>query len=341
MRYKAVTYLREETRKAAQRLLFLFNEGKLPVKFWLVRVGGSNETIPYQLDTQIRRNMGEDLDIPIAILEELAYYKIINIEEKKRQEQKPRSGRKGGFTIHLRSIGWDVLLLPEELKKAATSMKKLKYRHLSKQAKELAVKLAEYRKENKISWSFSLVLARGDDRVFAVAVLEDNKGDIEITPDELDYLKELASEDLVKIANSLSDSWHITLDKKLLDAVEDNFSEVEDDNDGIPQGINFDFRGSSITAPMGINTGSGSFQQTQTINNSIADLKQLMQSLNALDTTLQTLFEKAEREPSEQNIKLLSAQVVYKAAEILANTGGAITTLGAVYKFVEAITKIL
>lgn len=333
-------YLREETREAAKQLLSLHESGKLPLKFRLVRTGWNNEEIPYQVETKVRLSMDSaKLEIPIAIFEELANYKLIQLNETIKEEQKPKG--RSGFSIRRVSTGWDILLLPYEMERAINAVKKLKYRHLSQEAKSLAFDLIQYRKENKLDRVFKLALFWGSSGISGLVVWNKNgHSSVQLKPEHVHYMQELASENLLRIEENAEKDWNIELTKKLFDAVDNNFSEIEDNVDSIPP-IHFDFRGSNISGQVAVNTGSGNLHQTQNIVTSIAELKELMQRLNGIDEKLESLFTRAEKEPTEENIKLLSGQVAYKAAEILANTGGAVTALATVYKFVEAIIKLL
>jgi len=103
---------------------------------------------------------------------------------------------------------------------------KLKYRHLSEEAKNLAVKLVQHKKSGKISWSVDFILLLGDDTILGVIPV-DAVNDIQISPDELRLFDDLNGVNLLGVEKISQDELRISFTQSLLDAVEDNFSELE------------------------------------------------------------------------------------------------------------------
>jgi UDP-N-acetylglucosamine 2-epimerase len=208
---------------------------------------------------------------------------------------------------------------------------KLKYRHLSEDAKDLGRKLVLANKNKEINRAFDMSFFFGGGEIVGVMVWGNGNENI-INEDNLFALEELASENLVVLIEISLEKRRVQLNTALFDAVAENFNILE------PQPASYNtFNINAPTEQLAIHTGSGGINQAKTIQATATDIRQLLTKLNIDDEEINSLLDKVESNPTDNSVRLLSSKVAYKAMEILSNTGGAGAALAAVYQIVKSL----
>lgn len=206
---------------------------------------------------------------------------------------------------------------------------KLRYRHLSDEGKALARKLVEAQKENEINRKFELILFHGDDTLMGVMPM-DTADSFGLSPNEFRIIEYMDTLGLVSVGTSLNNPRNITVTllDAIFDAVDGDFSELEPSSAPTFQITN---QGGQV----GINTGSGNFSQTQTVGDSVQELRAILERLNLLDEKFASLLDDVEADPSPSKIEQLTESTYYKLVEIVSNVGGAsgvISVLAQIFK---------
>lgn len=329
--------LTPQTKEAARKLVTLWDNGSIKQKIWLIAVRGKTLTDGSWLPYVVGEGASEDFDIPMECLEELHHVKLIVLEERSKTDSKLSKTR--GLQINERRVGWNILLL-EELKEIVRNdfqstnggNTKLKYRHLSEGAKSLAKKLVSHNKNGEIGWQVEfLEFTTGD-------IMRKNSNDnINISLPEVRYFKELEAFGLLQIYK-IPEGFGIKLTKKLLDAVESDFSELETEISPQTQ-VNIN---SPVFGSFGLNTGSGVFQQSQNIQIHFQELRKILEDLGYQnDLELNELVEQAENEPSDENRFRLAARLLNKGISTLSDYGGAASAVQLAMQFLHGVSRLL
>lgn len=314
--------LTSEGKDTARNIVKLWDEKKIPRSFqlrayWERDASGKNIT-------KYRSDFPEFI-FSIDCLEELGEARLIRFIKI--------------FEQPMTFKGWKVTLL-QDLRDAVESnfriqneqRVKMKYRHLSVEAKALASKLVEHKVAGKIGMSLDFRLLRGGDTIMSVMPL-DLKNDIHITPEELRYFDELASMGLLA-TSGFGETLTIKLQPSLFDAVENDFTDIDYSLPPTHTQINIQ---SPILGPVGFNTGSGSFQQTQNLQISFPELRNLLVDLGLDSPELSSLIDEVERHPDDKNRVQLALELLNKGISRLSDYGGAVAALQLAIQFISGL----